>query len=246
MPAPARPPPRTTTRQFRVRPAPGPTRHTCARSRPATRPGSRRATVHRTLGYLRRVNSRWSSMSGDAYDAQWREMAAKGESIHGEADFVCRFEPSSVLDAGCGTGRVGIELARRGIDVVGVDLDESRLATARAKAPELTWVTADLVDVDLGRTFDVVVMPGNVMIFVAPGTERAVVANTARHVAPDGRLIAGFQLRRAYELEQYDADCAATGLELEARYATWDRGSWRAGGDYAVSVHRHTNVDTVS
>src|SRR5262245_14786865 len=101
-------------------------------------------------------------MSGDAYDAQWRKLAAQGRSIHGEADFVCRFTPESVLDAGCGTGRVGIELARRGIDVVGVDLDDTMLATARTKAPDLPWITADLLDVDLGRTFDVVVMPGNV------------------------------------------------------------------------------------
>src|SRR6188768_254715 len=122
-------------------------------------------------------------MSGDAYDARWKEMAAKGESIHGEADFVCRFQPTSVLDAGCGTGRAAIELAGRGIDVVGVDLDDSMLAAARAKAPDETWINADLLDVELGRTFDVVVLPGNVMIFLAPGTEAAVVANLARHVA---------------------------------------------------------------
>ena len=173
-------------------------------------------------------------------------MAAKGESIHGEADFVCRFDPSSVLDAGCGTGRVGIELALRGIDVVGVDLDDSMLASARAKAPDLTWVTGDLRDVDLGRTFDVVVMPGNVLIFLAPGTETAVVANMARHVSPGGRLIAGFQLHRGYELSQYDTDCVAAGLVLDARYSTWEGAPWRSGGDYAVSVHRHANVDTVS
>ena len=185
-------------------------------------------------------------MQGDAYDRQWREMAARGESIHGEADFVCRFEPASVLDAGCGTGRVAIELADRGIDVVGVDLDDSMLAAARAKASHLTWITADLLDVDLGRTFDVVVLPGNVMIFLAHGTESAVVANLARHVAPSGRLVAGFQLRRGYDLDQYDADCAATGLVLEARFATWEGVPWTSGGDYAVSVHRHATVPTVS
>ena len=185
-------------------------------------------------------------MSGDAYDARWAEMAAKGESIHGEADFVCRFDPPSVLDAGCGTGRVAIELARRGIDVVGVDLDDAMLAVARAKAPDLTWITADLLDVDLGRAFDVVVMPGNVMIFLAQGTEPAVVANMARHVAPGGRLIAGFQLGRGYELSQFDKDCAAAGLALDARYSTWEGAAWRSGGDYAVSVHRHANVATVS
>lgn len=185
-------------------------------------------------------------MSGDTYDARWKEMAAKGQSIHGEADFVCRFGPASVLDAGCGTGRVAIEIANRGIDVVGVDLDEKMLAAARAKAPDLTWVTGDLLDVDLGRTFDVVALPGNVMIFLAPGTETAVVANIARHVAPGGHLVAGFQLNRGYELERYDADCTAAGLVLAARFATWEGGPWRSGGDYAVSVHQHSNVATVS
>jgi SAM-dependent methyltransferase len=178
------------------------------------------------------------ALRGSEYDAKWKAMAARGESIHGEADFVLRYAPATVLDAGCGTGRVGIELASRGIDVVGIDIDERMLNAARAKAPDLTWINADLVDVVVGRTFDVVVMPGNVMIFVEPGTEAAVVANMSDHVNPGGRLIAGFQLGRGYAIKQYDADCAAAGLELEHRYATWEGDHWVEGGNYAVSVHR--------
>ena len=68
-------------------------------------------------------NSRWHSASGARrgadYDERWARLEAAGHSIHGEADFICAFEPASVLDAGCGTGRVAIELAARGIDVVG-------------------------------------------------------------------------------------------------------------------------------
>jgi SAM-dependent methyltransferase len=166
-------------------------------------------------------------------------MAAAGRSIHGEADFVSRFEPDSVLDAGCGTGRVAIELARRGIEVVGVDLDPLMLAEARAKAPELTWVEADLVELDLGRTFDVVAAPGNVMIFLARSTEREVVRRLATHLAPDGALVAGFQLTTRYGLARYDDDCAAAGLTLVERYSTWECDPWN-DGDYAVSVHRRT------
>ena len=73
-----------------------------------------------------------------------------------------------MLDAGCGTGRVAIELDRRGIEVVGVDLDDDMLAAARIKAPDLRWECADLSVFDLGRPFDVVAMPGNVMIFCRP------------------------------------------------------------------------------
>jgi SAM-dependent methyltransferase len=186
--------------------------------------------------------SRWHAeptvQRGADYDARWKRLAAAGQSVHGEADFVCRYEPESVLDAGCGTGRVAIELAARGIDVVGVDLDVAMLAEARAKAPSLTWVDASIETVAVGREFDVVVMAGNVMIFVRPGTEAAVVANLAGHLAPEGVLIAGFQLGRGYDLARYDADCAAAGLAIVERFATWGGAPFVAGGDYAVSVHR--------
>ena len=190
--------------------------------------------------------SRWSAASGVQrgadYDERWQRMEAAGVSIHGEADFIGRFEPGSVLDAGCGTGRVAIELARRGVDVVGVDLDPPMLDQARAKAPELPWVDGDLRTVDLGRRFDVVALPGNVMIFLATDTEADVVANLARHLEPEGVLVAGFQLGGRYDLHHYDADCAAAGLTLVERYATWDGAPWRPGGDYAVSVHRTSNA----
>ena len=188
------------------------------------------------------MGSRWHSddrfATGDDYDARWRALAAEGKSIHGEADLVCRFEPASVLDAGCGTGRVAIELAARGIDVAGVDLDPAMIGHAREKAPELTWIEDDLATVDVGRQFDVVVMAGNVMIFVAPQTEVAVVANMARHVAPGGHLIAGFQLGRSFGIVAYDAAAAEAGLERVERFSTWDGAAWTAGDDYAVSVHR--------
>jgi SAM-dependent methyltransferase len=177
--------------------------------------------------------------SGDAYDSTYERRAAAGENVHGEADFVQRFAPASVLDAGCGTGRVGRELARRGMDVTGVDLDPNMLETARNKAPDVRWELADLRDVDLARTFDAIVMAGNVMIFLAPQTEADVVTNMARHLAPGGVLIAGFQLMPGrLALDRYDECASNAGLALAERWATWDCDPWVSGGDYAVSVHR--------
>ena len=185
--------------------------------------------------------NRWLAEASDrshTYDQRWEEAAAAGRNIHGEADLVERLGPASVLDAGCGTGRVAIELATRGIDVAGVDVDASMLGRARDKAPHLTWVHADLAEVDLGRTFDVVVMAGNVMIFLAPGTEAQVVANLARHVAPGGSLVAGFSLEPGrLDLATYDAHAGAAGLVLADRGAPWDQQPF-AGGTYAVSRHR--------
>ena len=146
------------------------------------------------------MGTRWQDTSlprGDDYDARWATLAAAGKSVHGEADLVANLLRDSggtrVLDAGCGTGRVAIELAKRGFSVVGIDSDAAMLDTARTKAPELSWVHADLVDADaaVGAEFDVVVAAGNVMIFLTPGTERAVVGQLADRLAP-GRP-AGFR-----------------------------------------------------
>ena len=189
-------------------------------------------------------SNRWlqtRTRSGDAYDATYERREAAGENVHGEADFVETFHPRSVLDAGCGTGRIGRELARRGAEVVGVDIDADMLSTAQRKAPELAWHLADLRTVDLGRTFDAILMAGNVMIFLAPGTEGEVVANMARHLAPGGVLIAGFQLQPGrLSLARYDALAVAAGLTLAERWATWDREPWSAANDYAVSVHQYS------
>lgn len=186
--------------------------------------------------------NRWlerRDVSGDAYDETYERRAAAGENVHGEADFVERFAPVSILDAGCGTGRVGRELARRGLDVVGVDLDPGMLDTARRKTPAVDWRLADLATVDLGRSFDAIVMAGNVMIFLAPESEAAVVANLARQLTPEGALIAGFQLLPGQlSIEQYDEITGLAGLELAERWSTWDRDGWGPGDDYAVSVHR--------
>jgi SAM-dependent methyltransferase len=189
---------------------------------------------------------------GARYAARFDALAAAGKDVHGEAGFCARLvEPGArVLDAGCGTGRVAIRLAELGYACVGVDLDSSMLAAAAVRGPALTWVHADLATLDLPAAglpdpFDLVVCAGNVIPYVAPETEATVVAALARHLRPEGLLVAGFGLDAAHlppdaatvPLGAYDGWCAAAGLALEERYATWDRDPYDGGG-YAVSVHR--------
>ena len=193
--------------------------------------------------------SRWSERDdvqrGASYDERWKAMAASGQSIHGEADLVMSLlaehdlgPPGRVLDAGCGTGRVAIELASRGVDTVGVDLDQPMLDEARRKAPSQRWLLGDLVTVGAGDDFDIVVMAGNVMIFVAPGTEEAVLRNMASHLRPGGLVVAGFQTGGGrLSVADYDNRCDAVGLSFVARWATWDRAPF-ADDDYVVAVHR--------
>jgi 2-polyprenyl-3-methyl-5-hydroxy-6-metoxy-1,4-benzoquinol methylase len=178
----------------------------------------------------------------DEYEARFTDHDA-----HGEADCIAAFGPATVLDAGCGTGRVAMELHRRGIDVVGVDLDADMLERARRRAANVEWQCADLASFDLGRRFDVVAMPGNVLLFCRIADRRAVVQRCAAHVADGGVLIAGFSLKRAadsYTLRAHDDACSEVGFELVHRWATWDRVEYD-GGDYAVSVHRHRAVTSL-
>jgi SAM-dependent methyltransferase len=198
--------------------------------------------------------TRWSDATGGAggpdYAARFDALAAAGADVHGEATLCAALVPvgSRVLDAGCGTGRVAIRLAELGYDVTGTDVDRSMLAVARERGPALRWVEADLSSLDLlaggDPVYDLVVLAGNVVPLVAPGTESAAVARAAAHLRPGGLLVVGFGLDRAHlppsaalvSLPEYDEWCAAAGLELVRRLATWD-GQPYDGGGYAVSIH---------
>ena len=179
-----------------------------------------------------------TTWDGEDYQRRFDQLAASGRDVHGEADLVHSYAPSTVLDAGCGTGRVGIELARRGVRVVGADLDSSMIAAARRRAPDLEWIECSLTSLDLPDRFDVVVLAGNVPLFTPPGTQSALVAGCARHLRPGGRLISGFSLGRGYRTDDLDTHAAAAGLVLDERWSTWDRAPFGDDADYVVSVHR--------
>ena len=191
--------------------------------------------------------------TGQEYDAPYEARAAAGFNVHGEADLLTTLldtkTPRSgvdttyhVLDAGCGTGRIAIELARRGVAVIGVDLDAVMLTQAKAKAPYLDWRLGDLATINLDQQFDAVLLAGNVMIYLTPGTEAATLTNLARHLKPGGIVVAAFQLPSpswsTMTLETYDDVAAAAGLTRIERWSTWQQDPWKPGDQYAVSVHQ--------
>ena len=193
------------------------------------------------------VSRRWSQWRAttdlDEYHTRWRRLEISGQSPHGEADFIESLHPHTVLDAGCGMGRVAIELNKRGMDVVGVDLDDDLLEFARRSEPSILWVHADLATMRLDRRFDVVAMPGNVMVFCRPEDRSAIIGAAAAHLEGDGRLVAGFDVEHHYgalSLADYDELCTTWHLDPVERWATWQGDVYR-GGPYAVSVHRRTH-----
>jgi SAM-dependent methyltransferase len=176
---------------------------------------------------------------GDRYERTYELRSAAGEDVHGEANFVTRFSPGSLLDAGCGTGRVGRELVRRGVDVVGVDVDAEMLDTARARCPSASWIEGDISAIQLRRTFDIVLMAGNVVNFVIPALRRQAVENLVRHLRPGGLLINGHSIRPdGCPPDVFVAWAEAAGLELVEHWSTWDQDAFVDGSEYSLTVHR--------
>ncbi|WP_311201095.1 class I SAM-dependent methyltransferase [Brachybacterium paraconglomeratum] len=129
------------------------------------------------------------------YAARWKRLAAAGQDLDGEArliDAMAR-RGSRILDAGCGTGRVGGRLARAGHEVVGVDLDADLIEVARAEQPRGRWEVGNLAELDLvdgegeREQFDLEVCAGNVLTFLAGAERRAGRPPRAPPVAVPGR-----------------------------------------------------------
>ena len=178
------------------------------------------------------------------YDERFTIMAERGDSIHGEADFIERLLPHrkiSLLDAGCGTGRLAIEMTSRGHHAVGVDLDPDMIARARSKAPDIEWHVADLSKLALGSKSEVVVMAGNIPLFCDPGSQAAIIKSLSQHIVTDGYLISGFSLEDrgdAYLSADYQRDALAAGLTFVAEYSNWNGDGSITGDDYTVMVHQ--------
>lgn len=174
-------------------------------------------------------------------------MAADGTDLAGEARLIDAMVPphSRVLDAGCGPGRLGAVLHERGHVVVGVDADPVLIEAAEHDHPGPTWLVADLVALDLAAAghpepFAAAVLAGNVMVFLAPGTEVEVLRRVAAHVVPDGFVVTGFHVDRELSVDHFDECVAAAGLSVDHRFATWDLRRWHDDADFAVTVLRHT------
>lgn len=183
----------------------------------------------------------WSPEQRAEYADRFRALAAAGEDIDGEARMVDAIagRGARILDAGCGAGRVAAYLAGQGHDAVGVDIDPVLVAAGQQQYPGLPLQQLDLREVSpaLG-SFDLVASAGNVMVFLEPGTERAVLAALASVLRPGGRAVFGFATDRAYTHDQLDLDAAAVGWTREGRWATWQLDPFTDAADWAVSLYR--------
>lgn len=111
--------------------------------------------------------------------ALWRELAAAADG--------------PVLDVGAGTGRVALDLARAGHEVVAVDRDAVLLEELRRRAARLPVraVVADARDLELGEAFALAIVPMQTVQLLGGAGARARFLDAARrHLRPGGTLAA--------------------------------------------------------
>ncbi|MCD1143686.1 class I SAM-dependent methyltransferase [Kocuria sp. LUK] len=179
------------------------------------------------------------------YVERFRALTAAGEDVVGEARLVEALVPpgSRILDAGCGPGRLGGHLHRRGHDVVGVDVDPALIAAAQEDHPGPHWLVGDLAELDLParghpEPFDAIVCAGNVMAFLAPSTRTEVLRRLRGHLAAGGRAAVGFGAGRGYPFPEFLADAEHAGLVPDLLLSTWDLRPFRPDSDFLVAVLR--------
>jgi 2-polyprenyl-3-methyl-5-hydroxy-6-metoxy-1,4-benzoquinol methylase len=117
----------------------------------------------------------------------------------GECDFIeqeiAHNKAARILDIGCGTGRHSIELTRRGYTVVGVDLSDSQLARAKAKASaqglSVTFVKHDARQLPFKSKFDLVIIlcEGAFPLMETDEMNFRILRGAADALKPKGKLI---------------------------------------------------------
>ncbi|HNV87305.1 MAG TPA: class I SAM-dependent methyltransferase [Candidatus Omnitrophota bacterium] len=117
----------------------------------------------------------------------------------GECDFIEKETGGNkslkIIDIGCGTGRHSIELAKRGYQVIGVDLSESQLIRAREKAKEagviIDFQKQDARNLPFENGFDLAIMlcEGGFSLMETDEMNFDILRNAAKALKSKGKLI---------------------------------------------------------
>ena len=124
----------------------------------------------------------WHDVENGAYDADldlWRELAAAADG--------------PTLDVGCGTGRVALDLARRGHRVHGVDIEaafvEALRERAEARGLEVTAQTGDIRDLCVSAEFSLIIVPmQTIQLLDGPDERQAALTSMRALLAPRGSI----------------------------------------------------------
>jgi SAM-dependent methyltransferase len=146
----------------------------------------------------------------------------------------------SILELGCGTGRILRPLAERGHPVLGVDESPAMLAHLGG----LPSVCAPIEGLDLGRTFDAVLLASH-MVNSLPDLRRAFLATCRRHVDAGGVVVFQQHAPGWFDVAE-ESDVERDGVRYILRGVQRSRGTVRAVAEYRVGDRTWTQSFTAN
>lgn len=165
-------------------------------------------------------------LHSENYARRWDNMVAQGHDIDGEARLIDAIAPhrgARILDAGCGQGRLGGYLAKRGHEVVGSDIDEHLISRAKEQFPEATWYVGDLSNDPIAEdNFEIAVSAGNVMGFLDPNGRESALKHIFDALKSGGRFVVGYGAGRGWGFDDFMATAQKVGFETENVFESWD------------------------
>jgi len=138
------------------------------------------------------------------------EAAFYTELIESDADGRA---PLELLHLGCGAGGHDFNLKRH-FTVTGVDLSEEMLEIARERNPEVTYIAGDMRDLDLGRAFDVVLIPDSIDYMASLDDLKRAMITARAHLRPEGALVITAKVREEFRDNNFAYTGAKDGVEV--------------------------------
>jgi len=146
-----------------------------------------------------------------------------------------------VLEIGVGTGRIALPLAKKGLDIVGIDLNKPMLEVAERKAREvaplagsLRLIEADMRDFQLDQKFPVVTIPARTLLLATTEADQeTTLCNAARHLEKDGTL--------AFNLFYPDPEMLADDPDEEFLLEVVEKPD---GGRYVLTARNHFDTES--
>ena len=114
-------------------------------------------------------------------------------------------QPKLVLDLACGTGNITIPMAKRGYDMIGLDLSCEMLNIARDKAAaeglDILFLNQDMTEMELYGTVDAIVCALDGLNYITdPDDFKQVFRLVKNYLNPDGIMI--FDINSEYKLRE--------------------------------------------
>ena len=188
--------------------------------------------------------TRWE-LAGEGnlgYGQHFAALLAEGADVAGEARLADALvgRHARILDVGSGMGRISAALTARGHDVVATEPDPALREQSLSTYGEVPVLPHEALAIPPLEPFDLIVVVGNVFIYLGEDTERDVLAHLRSLHAPGGRILAGFHLSgikngsRTYPADEFVADATAAGLSVDWRFGSYELHA--PNDEYAVWV----------